>query len=199
MKRVSKTVRGGSVPREFESLPLRSVGKPHEYAVSRHHMSSVVATAVARFDDVTGLTDAKLANDCGGSLDRRSRWRTWVQLAEGVLRPELGAHTFRVRATDVASNTEPALAEAEWTFSAARRSSSRVGARRSVRAVHRGDADEGNTQARDPFEKSLQMGLVLDGPLDDRHSLVRFDLHALEGLRKAWAELAFHDEPIAHA
>jgi hypothetical protein len=32
---VSKTVRGGFVPRGFESLPLRSVEKPHGMAVSR--------------------------------------------------------------------------------------------------------------------------------------------------------------------
>ena len=33
---VSKTVRGGFVPREFESLPLRYTEKTHDYAVSRH-------------------------------------------------------------------------------------------------------------------------------------------------------------------
>jgi hypothetical protein len=47
-------------------------------------MSSVPATAVASFDDVTSLTGAKLANDCGGSLDR---WR-------GVSWPRIGASGF---------------------------------------------------------------------------------------------------------
>jgi hypothetical protein len=36
MRAVSKTVRGGFVPRGFESLPLRSTEKTHDYAVSRH-------------------------------------------------------------------------------------------------------------------------------------------------------------------
>jgi hypothetical protein len=61
---------GGS---RVQSLPLRLGCKPHGYAVYRHRAWSNEAMILAKRDDVSDLTGAKLANGCSGYLDRPKR------------------------------------------------------------------------------------------------------------------------------
>src|SRR5262245_23724417 len=68
----------------------------------------------------------------------------------------------------------------------------------SLLAVVRSDAHELDAEALDRVQHTVEVSLVGDRPADDGDALLRLDLHALEGLRVAGAELAIHDKPIAH-
>lgn len=125
---------------------LRFAGKPHEYAVCRHHMSSVPATAVASFDDVTGLTGAKLANDCGGSLDpwRGVRWPRIGPPPPGSRRPGGRSALWRQHAGAgdclVAIDPEPQLLIADALMPTAVDDPVRLEANRVRYALREGDA-----------------------------------------------------------
>jgi hypothetical protein len=59
------------------------------------------------------------------------------------------------------------------------------------------DADEFDPEARDPVEKSVELGLIFDRPDDYRHPAARLHAHALEHRGVARTELAVQSQPVA--